>query len=406
MTRLRLSPLPWVLLLYGCTAYDTVAYGLCPPGELCSDSGAAPALPAFCQEGQSPPILMGDGSQAGLCTGELAERFFDRALCACSSISLNDTLFADSFDSRTAPYAPDSGTRGDLAVNDALSTTGMFDVRGSLTVAGALGLSARPGLTISGNLAVAGRLGEADAQVTVGGNAALGGVIELAALTVTGTLTASPEATINVSGALTTGSTVREPVSVMPPCPCQSTELLDIAGLITAHSQDNDNATLGIEATALADITADTSMELGCGRYFLSRIQGDGGNVTITVSGSAALFIGENITLGRSLVIDIRPTGQLDLFLAGYANIAGQVLLGDPTAPARLRVYADSAGSLSLSGNSVLAANLYAPRTDVVLAAGAEVYGSLHINRLITAGPIALHYDQGVSSAAASCAAP
>lgn len=378
-------------LLAACTTSDTVA-------TITGDGGAVPG-PA-CAGGALPPLV--DATGTPVCAGELAAGVFRHALCACQEITINDSLLADSFDSRDGAYQP-GGTAGHVATNGKLQSTGPIEVSGDLTVTGDPGIRASPTLAVGGDLRTPGILDGATATVTVGGDADVGGDVTLAALTVTGTLRVPAESTIAVSGTQSTGALVREPVAVAPPCSCDAAQRIDVPGMVAAHAGASDNAAIGLDPAALSDFEVDTALELPCGRFYLDRIQSNQGSLTLTITGHAALFIGEAVTLGRSLTIELAPGGELDLFIADHVNVAGDLRIGATEQPARTRVYVGGAGSINLSAASVLASNVYAPLTDLNFSAGAEIFGAAFVSRIVAAGGVRIHHDTSVRDAAATC---
>ena len=67
-------------------------------------------------------------------------------------------------------------------------------------------------------------------------------------------------------------------------------------------------------------------------------------------------------------------------------------------------LYVGGAGAINMSATSVLAANLYAPLTDLSFSAGTEIFGAAFVGRLLTAGPVRIHYDTSVIDPASACA--
>lgn len=385
------------LALGACTTADTVAVVTGDPG---ADAAGSVDAPAYCAD-DGPPLVIG-GDSAPTCAGALAAQVFRHALCACQEIGTNSTFSADSFDSRDGPYGS-GGASGHVATNGKLQANDVFEVRGDLSVTGDPGITFGPELTVSGDLGARGILDGAAGTVVVAGDADVGGNVQVSDLTVSGTLRVPPEATLTVSGTQDLGALVREPVDVPLPCPCAPAELIDVAVLVEVHAGDNDNAAIGLDPAALADFAADTTIELPCGRFFLDRVQSEEGNLTIDVTGRAALFIDQGITLGRSLTVTLQPGGELDLFIADHINVAGDVRIGDPDAPSRVRAYVGGAGAINMSASSVLGANLYAPLTDLSFSADAELFGAAFLGRLLTSGPVRIHHDVSVRDAAASC---
>lgn len=354
---------------------------------------AGPDRNAYC-EGTGPPILVGDGAGAtDVCSGELAEQTFRHALCACQDFSASNDLTVDSL----------GATGGSVALNDKLEVNGIVDITGDLTAAGPMGVAGGATLTVGGSLASGGPLGRVGTAVTVGGDASVAGDVQLASLAVTGTLTLPDGALLDVAGATDVGAVVRAPVTVDPPCACGASDLVDIAGFVDAHRAFNHNADLGLDPDALIDFGAvPVTLDLPCGLYYLSFVQGEG-PLTIRADGRVALFVGEHITLQETFRVELAPGAELDLFIGTYLNTSGDVVFGSQTAPAKVRLYVGGVGAINLSAQSSFGGNLYAPRMDLALSAGAELYGAMFVNRVTTAGPLVIHYDETVEDAGATC---
>lgn len=368
----------------GCVARDTVA-----------TAGAGPDLDTYCQ-GTGPPVLVDDA-----CTGDLAEAVFRHAVCACGQLGLGAPIITDGFDSRLGPWTP-GGAGGDLGVNLGLDYNGTMTVGGDVTIAGTAGLQAGTRLDVAGDLAVGGDLGRSSSILTVGGAARVAGDLAVASLDVSGALTTTAGAT--VTGTVTAGTRVTGAVSVPPPCRCDAAELLDVAAIVGDHAVANHDAAVGITPDHLADAQGDVSLELPCGRFYLSRIQATGGGtVTIRATGRTALFIAGDVTLDGNLTVEVAAGAELDLFITGFLNLPGTATLGDPARPRALRVYLGSAGSIALSGGSTLAGNLYAPEADLATSAAVEVYGAVLINRWVLSAPVSVHYDRAIAVAGDAC---
>ncbi|MEZ4398995.1 MAG: hypothetical protein R3B06_03205 [Kofleriaceae bacterium] len=153
----------------------------------------------------------------------------------------------------------------------------------------------------------------------------------------------------------------------------------------------------------LADVTGDVTLELPCGRFYLTRVQATGGGtVTIRAPGRTALFVAGDVTLDGDLVVEVTPGAELDLFVGGFLNIPGATL-GDPARPRDLRLYLASAGALALAGTSTVAANLYAPAADLATSAPIAIFGAVLVNRWAGSAPATLHYDRAITLAADAC---
>src|SRR5690606_2982629 len=163
------------------------------------------------------------------------------------------------------------------------------------------------------NLAVAGGLGRSSSAITVGGMARVGGDVDVLSLSVAGALTTTEGA--SVTGDVMAGSRVTAPVSVPPPCRCDAGDVLDIGAVIDEHELANHDADLGISPDDMIDVAGDVTLELPCGRYYLSRISSQGGGtVTLRATGRTALFIDGDVTLSGNLTVEVAPGAEMDLF--------------------------------------------------------------------------------------------
>jgi hypothetical protein len=384
-----------VTLVAGCASQDIVAA-----------SGGDKA--AYCS-GTGPPILVGDGITVGdgdgtpedVCTGTVAVRTFKRALCTCEGYATSTPLVTDSFDGSIGPYAPGTaGSAGGVGIDGALSASAMIAIRGALTVAGTAGASFLVDATIARDLSVNGPLGM-DVAVSAGGNANIAGDISLASFSVVGTLTVPAAAT--VSGGTTAGTTVRAPVTVTPPCACTPSDVVDIGAFVANHKTDHNDAAIGLAPARLTDYAGDVSLDLPCGVYYVGPVRGNGALV-LRVTGRVALLVDGDMTLTSPLTIELATQdAELDLMIGGLLSSNARIMAGDTNHPSRTRVYVGGAGTINLSGDSQLAANVYAPGAAVALSAPATIFGSLFVRRLDQAAPVTIHYDEDVLRADVGC---
>jgi hypothetical protein len=349
---------------------------------------AAADREAYCR-GSGPPVLAD-----GTCTGHFAEAAFAHAACACGHLSIAD-LGTDGFDSRNAPWAPGGGG-GDVGGNGGLDSSGDVAVGGSLTIAG--GLQAGPRLDVLGDLDVGGGLGRPSSAVDVGGAARIGGDVDVASLHAAGALTRPPGAGRlgDITPAPTDGA-----VTIPAPCRCDA---VPVEAIVEAHRAANHDAAIALEPDALADLHGDASLDLPCGRFYLTRVQASGGaRVTLRAGGRTALFVTEGITVDGTLDVEVADGAELDLFVAGSINLPATALLGDPARPSALRIYAGAAGAIGLSSGSRLAGNLYAPAADLVSSAPLEVFGALLVDHLVVDAGLTVHRDRAIAAAGAAC---
>ncbi|NVB76798.1 MAG: hypothetical protein HOV81_00250 [Kofleriaceae bacterium] len=385
-----------LLLVAGCASQDIVASS--------SDNGA----PAYCT-GTGPPVLVGDGITVGdgdgnpddVCTGTVAVRTFKRALCTCEGYATSTPLVTDSFDGSVAPYAPGTaGTAGAVGIDGALSASAMVSIGGALAVAGTTGASFLVDATIARDLDVNGALGT-NVAITAGGNAHVAGDIALASLAVSGTLTVPAAATL--IGTVTAGTTVRAPVTIEPPCACEPTDLVDIGAFVANHRDDNNDASIGLSPARLTDYTGDVTLDLPCGIYYVGPVRGDGA-LSLRITGRVALLVDGDLTLTHPLAIELATQdAELDLMIGGLVSSNARIMAGDAAHPSRTRIYVGGSGTIELSGDSQIAANVYAPKSAVAMSAPSTVFGSLFVRRIDQAAPLTIHYDEDVLRADIGC---
>jgi hypothetical protein len=216
-----------------------------------------------------------------------------------------------------------------------------------------------------------------------------------------GRIDGSLRAAGDISGGDLTGELVE---SSVPPCACAESALLDVEALARAARDDNDNASLGLDPTEFDGFEADRELPLPCGRYFLTRLAGDGA-LTIRARGNVALFVEGNVELDQTLELRPEPGARLSVFIAGEMRVGGAFTLGgDPSGSERAALYLGGRGTLNLRGSTSLVGALYAPRAELVTAGDLEVYGSLFVGRAALEGDLTLHQDVSLAEAG-SCEA-
>ncbi len=401
-----------VLASTACTRQDIVATGpgldagspitdaaLADDAGMASDGGAPDG--GACR-GSGPIVMVGDGTRT--CGGRVAARQFRYAVCTCDDYAAAAPLTTDSFDSARGAYTP-GGRGGSLGVNGRVAASAPLTLGGALW-AGGSGLQAGTGgeIRAASDLRVRGPI-ESDARLESGRDAYFGDRARARELVVTGTLTQAPGAGLDVSGTRSIGHTVAAPVSVPPPCGCGVDDILDIPALVRAHRDDHEGEALGLAPSALANRSGDRTVELGCGRYYLTAIGGTGA-LTVRVAARAALFVDGDVSLDAPLVVELADGADLDLFVAGNLVSSSVIRFGDAARPARARLYVGGRGTLQLDGDALFGGNLYAPRAELNTSGRVEVFGSLFVRRLAASGPLLVHYDTAVLKAGEGCDAP
>ncbi len=200
-----------------------------------------------------------------VCAAALATRGHRFALCSCESVSAPARIRTDSFDSRTTPVFEETGAAigigGDLVAN--------AEVRagGALHVAGPGGLRTSTQLRSAGSLRVGGPAMLSDQNVDVDADAFVNGNVS-GRLRVSGTLHVPPGA--QLTGGVEYATLVNEAITVSPPCDC-SAGFVDVTAAIATAVATNADAAIGLQPTALADVTTPTSIALPVRRLLPDR---------------------------------------------------------------------------------------------------------------------------------------
>jgi hypothetical protein len=380
-----------VLLVCACAVDD-------PLGTDRSGCAQSPCNPtdrqAYCA-GKGPPILVGDGTGAtDICSGHIAQTTFRFAVCTCDDYVTSFALQTDSF-SAAAGYTP-GGRGGSVGTNKTLQANGDVTLGGSLWAAGTDVRAAN--LSVAGELRDQGAL-DSGGAVRVDRDAFVGGNIDVVDLTVAGTLTQPSTSTLTIHGTNNAPTIANAAVTVTPPCDC--TNLVNIAGYVDAHQFANHNADINLDPHLLENSTAASPLMLPCGRFYLTRINGD--SLTIVAGGRTALFVGQDVTLMRDLTIQLAPGAELDLFIHDTLNVSGTVTVGSRDQPNRARVYIGGASSIQLGGSGTFGGNLYAPASILQASGNFEVFGSLFVRSVSASGQLIVHYDTDVLTAGDQC---
>ena len=345
-----------------------------------------------------PPVLLGrEGVEE--CGGLIAAQTFGFAACICDDLVATGTLTADAYDSRNGPYV--AGTfGGSLGINGRLASSREIDISGSLFIAGAGGIqTGLAPVSIQGRLFDQGPL-RADGAVLVGGDASIGSSVRASSLEIGGVLTIPDADAIEVSGDLRAPSILEREVVVPPPCACETT--VDIAAYVNRHHEVNDNARIGLGEDDLGNLEEATRLELPCGRYYVSRISGQGA-LTLAIEDRAALFVGQDLALQDMLTVELAPGAELDLFIAGQIVASNRLDLGDTSNAARIRIYMGGSGTLQLDAGATLAGYLYAPHAELSSNGDVELFGALFVRRLAVSGRFRAHYDLAIATAGDLC---
>lgn len=377
----------------------------CDDGQGCVQGQCVAAIelnepPAgFCEQFDGPIDL---GATVG-CAGNLAESTFRWGACSCDGFSMNGPLVVDAYDSRLGPYIP-GGPGGGIGTNGSINGNEKLDISGSVWAGGSLDVneSSFVGqyLRLGGDLDISG-----DGELFVGADASVGGDISVEEMIVANHLFVSTSS--ELEGQITAVATFEEEIEIPRPCGfCDGDERINVAGIVDAHREDNDNQVIGLDPRSLQSGTNEGMyLELPCGRYFLDEIDRSG-PTTIVATGNTALFIGGDIHANTEFIITLTPNAQLDIFVAGSVNIGRDFQLGSPNYPALLRMYVGGPSGLRTNDAVQLSGFVYAVPGRLDTNQAMEIFGGVYAAEITTNDLVTIHYDRRIASASRECPEP
>ncbi|WP_394829730.1 hypothetical protein [Pendulispora albinea] len=345
------------------------------PGDFCRGTGAAIPLPG-----------------GSLCTGDLGRKLFKMAACSCSNMDISGDILTDSFNSSTGSS---NRSGGSLGTNEKLVVNGRFNIGGSGYAANVrkdtgtvLTLGADGTLK---NDTWAGGETRAQGTVTVGGDVHAKGDVNGTNESVTKAngKVHIPD-TKSVTGFGSTGVVTAPDANVVIPTPCDCTNKLDIANIVSPFKTANDNAVAGITEDVLVQGGAVT---LPCGKYYLSKI--GGAAITLNIQGRVAVFVAGDLDTAGKFDINLAPGAEIDLFVAGKFRMAGDSGFGSVAAPSKVRVYVGGP-TFEIAGRANVGGNFYAPNAPVIPSGKFEISGAIFAESLRFAGGLTIHYDEAI----------
>jgi hypothetical protein len=362
--------------------------------EEASDAGPGQTQPA-CQE-RGPRLRAGDDALGSNDCGETSSsRAFRHALCVCTDYSAGSRLTTDGFDSSSSDMSPISGG-GSIGVDGDIGANGnLIEIGGSLTVAGENGVTLSSGgeLRVGQDLEVQGAILGDQASVSVEGDARVGGDVRLGNLSVGKALRMPANTEFRVSENAQISEEKEEPVQVVAPCGCEVKDLFDIASLVQARANDNDNSLLDFDIVELENYTGPITRQLPCGRFYVRRLSGTG-RLILSITGRAALYVAEHVDFQDPVVVELDSNAEFDLYLASSMVARGDLTFGSKDNPSRARLFIGGSGTLELQGKNLFCGQVYAPRAELVTTGETEVFGSVFVRRLAPSSQLTIHYDQ------------
>jgi hypothetical protein len=200
------------------------------------------------------------------------------------------------------------------------------------------------------------------------------------------------------SAPMITGSLIEH---TRPSCACGAANLLDVGAATAAYAGDNDNADAKLVSVEYDSFSGARSLDLACGRYYLSRVAGSGA-LRLRVHGRVDLRIDGNVELDDELVVNLDAGAQLTLFIAGNMRVTGRLELSTPDSASSLRVLVGGNGTVDLGSDALIVGTLYAPRAELVTRGRFELTGAVFVRRVVPSAELIVHYDPSTGEPAAN----
>src|SRR5262249_27190079 len=137
------------------------------------------------------------------------------------------------------------------------------------------------------------------------------------------------------------------------PCLSCGANQVQVAAIVDYYADPahNDNALISLDATVFANPGAAPRLELPCGYYYLTAINGSSTRV-VGVHGRTAIFISGNVSASSPLTFTLTPGSTLDVFVKGNVMTGDQFNNGTPAYPSHSRFWV--AGNVTTSANGIL----------------------------------------------------
>jgi hypothetical protein len=364
-------------------------------------AGAAGAAGAPACSGLGPSIVLPTSTGAP-CAAALASRGHRFVLCSCDDMTAPARVRSDAFDS-TNPAITDQVAAA-YGVNGSLNAIGEIRAGGAVYVAGANGITAAGQFQTGASLRVGGpMIMTSSDNADIGGDAYVNGNVT-GNVRVAGTLHVPASAVL--SGGVEDGQVVNEAVTVAAPCDC-SAGFVDVTAAIAAAATSNADAAIGLAPTALAPLNAPKTIDLYCGSYYLTAIDAYAtAAVTLVVHGRALLAVAGDVTVRDGFAVQLDPSAELDLLIAGGLTTRNGGTFGAANAPARFRVWVAGTSSIVFDGTPWIDAVVHAPSAAVTATAGLPLSGSLLARSISIGADSMLHYDRAILAAGTVCGEP
>jgi hypothetical protein len=224
---------------------------------------------------------------------------------------------------------------------------------------------------------------------------------------------ASLSAEVQIEGDLRYGRLQYEPgtpeaithstVQASMTCTLPSTLSLDVAQTVKARASDNDNDNdqASEDIARLARWSGEQSITLPCGRYYLSKIDGDG-SMTVNAMGNVVLFVDGGVSAKQGLQFRAAAGARVSLVVNGSVHVIGGLQLGELSEARHLLL---AGGQIHLEqGKNTIGGVLYSQTEDVLLVNGTlDVNGALFAHRAQLEGATSVVHAPAEALAADSC---
>jgi hypothetical protein len=382
----------------------------------CTRTSELVAAQAMACAAPGPLVHLG-GTGVAACAGAIAAQAGRFALCSCNDVFVPGSLIVNSVGAPSRSGGPTSGGSSPwpgggpmdgllpktfftaVGIDDGiLQTGGHADVPGSLIIAGSGDVKVGTQGHVLGNAHLAGNL-RPSTFYWISGDAYVAG--DVAGQIVVGQTLHAPAASM-VTSSVQAHATVREAVTVAPPCNCAAGPAFDVAAAVEARRATNGNAFLPFSPNLLDDLQTAQTLDLPCGEYYLDTIRTEAaGALELRVHGHVGVFVAGDVSLGSTLIVTLDPGATLDLVVAGSLLTTGRVF-GSPMKPAGTRLWVGGQ-TIGLPNQIQFGAFVYAPGAVFSAGVGLVFSGSLFVGNLSVDGDARIGYDPAITQAGDEC---
>jgi hypothetical protein len=293
------------------------------------------------------------------------------------------------------------GLGGSCGANGTISSTAEVTVTGDLRTTGAQGLGVNGAFNVGQSIHVLHAVAMND-TLTVGldGYAAgFGG--DGAPATIKHDLY-TPDCTAVPNNVAVAGTCHPGAISVPPPCACGTGQMMPVQALVTYYKDPahNDNALINLNPDVFATAAAAPRLELPCGYYYLSAVNGASARV-IGVHGRTAVFIGASVNASSDITFTLTPSATLDVFVAGDFSTSAALNIGELAYPAHSRMWVN--GGVTTSSGDALNGLFWAGNGTFTAQSDLTMFGSIFAKNYNGTSSTTIHYDRAASEAGSEC---